>query len=269
MLQEKRSEKTYNYSKFIYASQQEEFEKTKKPQIHLTERIMKVIKVSPEKEKEIESKLINSNSKLTLKDFYSQKLLYPLVLVSLFLLLALFREQKIFFALALVSSLLYFMPNYLLNQRVEAAKRMRRIELPSYLTPLGLLMITYTPYQAVKKSINYAGPFLRPHVQQMISEMEMYPGSSKPYQNFSKNLGISEASTFIAALQQAFETDQSKSRDIINSQINFMRQMRTQNYLSLIELQPMKLTKYNMIPVVAIVAVVFTIVGTVMLTSFG
>ncbi|MFL0364649.1 hypothetical protein ACH0BF_16720 [Pseudobacillus sp. 179-B 2D1 NHS] len=230
---------------------------------------MKVIKVSPEKEKEIESKLINSNSKLTLKDFYSQKLLYPLVLVSLFLLLALFREQKIFFALALVSSLLYFMPNYLLNQRVEAAKRMRRIELPSYLTPLGLLMITYTPYQAVKKSINYAGPFLRPHVQQMISEMEMYPGSSKPYQNFSKNLGISEASTFIAALQQAFETDQSKSRDIINSQINFMRQMRTQNYLSLIELQPMKLTKYNMIPVVAIVAVVFTIVGTVMLTSFG
>lgn len=270
VLQEKRSDKSYNYSKFILSSQKKQVDKDRKNNVvySLTDMIMKRLNISIEKEKEITEKLINSNSKYTIKDFYAQKILYPLVLVTLSLLIGLFQEKSIFFVLAVVSSLLYFAPNLLLNQRVAAAKYMRRVELPSYLTPLGLLMITYTPYQAVKKSIHYAGPFLKPHVQTLINELEVYPGSSKPYENFSKNLGINEASTFIAALQQAFETDSTKSREIINSQIKFMRLMRTQNYLSVIEQQPMKLTKFNLIPVIAIVSVVFTVAGTIMVKSF-
>lgn len=267
VLQEKRSGKTYNYSKYIHNVQKEEVERKNK-KVSLSNKLMSRIHISPDKEEEIKEKLQKANSKLTPQDFYTQKILYPLILVVFFLLIGLFREDKTFLFLAIASSLLYFAPNLFLSQRLATARTMRRAELPSYLTPLGLLLFTYTPYQAVKKSVDYAGPFLKPYVEQLITEMEIYPGSARPFENFSKNLEIIEASSFVAALQQAFETDQSKSREIINSQIKFMRQMRTQNYLTLIEGQPMKLTKFNMIPLVGIISVVFTIVGTVMFIMF-
>ena len=167
-------------------------------------------------------------------------MLFPLVLVILFATLGAIQGSKLLFILAGVSTLLYFVPDFMLNQRVIYARGMRKNELPSYLTPLGLLLYTYTPYQAVKKSVNYAGPYLKPFVEQLAIEMEMYPGSSMPFENFTKKIEVNEANSFIVALQQAFETDQSRSRDIINSQIRFMRKMREQNYHTMIEKQPLK-----------------------------
>lgn len=266
-LLEKRSDRKFNYSKYVQNVISEEgipASGLNKVSLNLKRKI----RISKDKEDELEKTLRLANSRLSPRDFYMQKFLYPLILIILFLLLRVFTENNFYYLLAVASAGMYFMPNLLLKQRIKYAAQMRRNELPSYLTPLGLLLFTFTPYQAVQRSLSYAGPFLRPYVERLIAEIEMYPGSNKPFENFSNSLQIAEAQSFVAALQQAFETDPSKSRKIISSQINLMRQMRTQTLLTKIETQPLKLTKFNLVPVIAIVAVVFTIVFSVMTSAF-
>jgi hypothetical protein len=256
-LAEKRSDRTYNYTRFIenletgqVASPKTNLGRYFRPFIKGTQNR---IKLSKKVEEELERKFKEAAMNITPQQFYTNKIIYPVVFVTIFLVLALLRDNsKVFYVLAGISTLTYYYPDYVLKQKLKNAKAIRKLELPNYLTPLGLLLHSYTPYQAVKKSLKFAGPYLKPYVEQLIIEMEMYPSSTRPFRNFAENLGIAEAQTFMTALQQAVNTDPAKSRDIIQSQIEMMRKLREENYLTVIELKPLAMNKYNFFLIVCI-----------------
>jgi preprotein translocase subunit YajC len=271
-LAERKTDKTYNYTKFIENLEKGDLPDHKSglakyfnPFLASTQ---KRIKLSKDVEEELEKKFKEAAWNITPQQFYTTKVLYPVVLVSIFLLLGFIRDNNIiFYILAAVSSLTYYYPNYILKQKLKNAAAMRRFELPNFLTPLGLMMYSYTPFQAVKKSLKFAGPYLRPYVEKLVIEMEMYPSSTKPFRKFADDLGIPEAQTFMTALQQAINTDPSKSRNIIQNQIEMMRKLREENYMMIIELRPLAMNKYNfllivcilVIPVVALVNVLMSV----------
>lgn len=249
-LAERKTDRAFNYTKFIERLENGNIETAKRGLNRYLDPIVastqKRIKLSSEVEARLEAQFKEAVMNITPHQFYTNKILYPVVFVSLFLLLAMIQETKtVFYILAAVSSLMYFYPDYVLKQRLKNAKALRKFELPEYLTPLGLMMFSYTPFQAVKKSLKFAGPYLKPYVEKLVIEMEMYPSSTKPFQKFADSLGIPEAQTFMTALQQAIKTDPSRSRDIINNQINLMRRLREENYLMIIENRPLAMNKYN------------------------
>lgn len=269
-LAERKSDKTYNYTKFIEnlengnePKQNNGLNKYLNPFVQSTQ---KRIRISKDVEEKLESQFKEAVMNMTPHQFYTNKILYPVVFVSLFLLLAFLRDTKmVFYILAAVSSLTYFYPDYILKQKLKNAKAMRRFELPNYLTPLGLMMYSYTPFQAVKKSLKFAGPHLKPYVEKLIIEMEMYPSSTKPFKNFADSLAIPEAQTFMTALQQAIKTDPSRSRGIIQNQINLMRKLREENYLLLVELRPLAMNKYNFMVIACVLLIPAVVLINVMM----
>lgn len=259
-LAEKKTDKTYNYTRFVenletgnLPTQRSGLSKYFKPLLETTQ---SRIKLSKNVEEDLERKFKEAAWNMTPQQFYTTKVLYPVIFVSLFLLLGFIRDNNIiFYILAAISSLLYYYPNYILKNKLKNARAMRRFELPNFLTPLGLMMYSYTPFQAVKKSLKFAGPYLRPYVEKLIIEMEMYPSSTKPFRRFADDLGIPEAQTFMTALQQAINTDPSKSRNIIQNQIETMRKLREENYMQIIEMRPLAMNKYNFLLIACIVVI--------------
>lgn len=275
-LAERKTDRAFNYTKFVESLENGNITTAKSglnryidPLVSSTQ---KRIKLSSEVEAKLEAQFKEAVMNITPQQFYTNKILYPVVFVSLFLLLAFIQQETktVFYVLAAVSTLVYFYPDYILKQRLKNAKAMRRFELPNYLTPLGLMMYSYTPFQAVKKSLKFAGPHLKPYVEKLVIEMEMYPSSTKPFQKFADSLNIPEAQTFMTALQQAIKTDPSRSRDIIQKQINLMRRLREENYLMIIENRPLAMNKYNfmLIACVLLIPAVVLINVLMSMTSF-
>ncbi|WP_162985728.1 hypothetical protein [Virgibacillus halodenitrificans] len=213
-LAERKTDRTYNYTRFVenletgnLPTQRSGLSQYFKSFLQTTQNR---IKLSKNVEEDLERKFKEAAWNMTPQQFYTTKVLYPVVFVSIFLLLGFIRDNNvIFYILAVVSSLTYYYPNYILKNKLKNAEAMRRFELPNFLTPLGLMMHSYTPFQSVKKSLKFAGPYLRPYVEKLVIEMEMYPSSTKPFRKFADDLGIPEAQTFMTALQQAINTDQS------------------------------------------------------------
>jgi hypothetical protein len=163
-----------------------------------------------------------------------------------FLIMYLLSLNPVILGLGVISAtIMYFYPKYALKNNVEFAKAMRKVELPDYLTPMGLLMYSYTAHQAVKQAEKFAGPYLQPYVEKLSVEIDMYPGSSKPFVDFANRLGIPEAQTFVIAIQQAINTDPKRSRVIIQKQVDLMRRLREESYNELINKKPIQMNKYN------------------------
>ena len=268
---ERKTDKTFNYTKYVeglesgnIATPKSGLDRYLTPLMQSTQ---KRIKISGDVEAKLEEQFKEAVMNITPQQFYTNKILYPVVFVALFLLLAFTQSSKsVFYVLAAVSSLTYFYPDYILKQKLKNAKAMRKFELPNYLTPLGLMMYSYTPFQAVKKSSKFAGPHLKPYVDRLAIEMEMYPSSTKPFQKFAESLGIPEAQTFMTALQQAINTDPSRSREIIQNQINLMRRLREENYLMIIELRPLAMNKYNFFLIACVLFIPAVVLVNVMMT---
>ena len=270
-LAEKKTDKTYNYTRFIENLETGQVPSPKSGLKQYFNPFIKGtqdrIKLSKNVEEELEKKFKEAVMNMTPQQFYTNKIIYPVAFVTVFLVLAVMRDNSvIFYILAGVSTLAYFYPDYMLKQGLKYARAARRIELPNYLTPLGLLLHSYTPYQAVKRSVKFAGPYLKPYVEQLVIEMEMYPSSTRPFRTFAENLGITEAQTFMTALQQAMNTDPSKSRDIIQNQIDMMRKLREENYLTTIELKPLAMNKYNFLLIACILVIPMAMLMNVMLS---
>lgn len=271
-LAERKSDRAFNYTKFVESLESGNITTAKSglnryitPFVESTQ---KRIKLSSKVEERLESQFKEAIMNMTPQQFYTNKILYPVVFVTLFLLLAFFQKdtKTIFLGMAAVSALLYFYPDYILKQKLKNAKAMRRFELPNYLTPLGLMMYSYTPFQAVKKSLKFAGPHLKPYVERLVIEMEMYPSSTKPFQKFADSLDIPEAQTFMTALQQAIKTDPSRSRDIIQNQITLMRRLREENYLMIIENRPLAMNKYNFMLIACVLLIPAVVLVNVLLS---
>lgn len=204
------------------------------------------IRLDKSERERLAEQLESANSNKTPEMFVTQRIVYSALFGIFFLIMYLLSLNPVILGLGVISAtIMYFYPKYALKNNVEFAKAMRKVELPDYLTPMGLLMYSYTAHQAVKQAEKFAGPYLQPYVEKLSVEIDMYPGSSKPFVDFANRLGIPEAQTFVIAIQQAINTDPKRSRVIIQKQVDLMRRLREESYNELINKKPIQMNKYN------------------------
>ncbi|MDX8367198.1 hypothetical protein [Cytobacillus sp. IB215665] len=208
--------------------------------------------------------------KQTPEIFVAQKIVYAMLMAICFTTLFVINQNFVMLGIAVVSSIvMYFYPNYTLSKNIQYAKAMRKIELPDYLTPLAKLMSSYTPYQAVKECEKFAGPYLKPYVDKLMVDMDLDPGSIKPFQTFASQIGVPQADLFVVAIQQALTTDRIRSKQILEKQRIIMMKIREESYNELINIKPIVVNKYNMIVVFNMILVVLSMVVYVFLDFFS
>lgn len=111
-------------------------------------------------------------------------------------------------------------PFYALDGKITALQAQREFDLPRFLKILIALMKTHTPYQALEEALSYTPKSIKPFVEQLILEIEQFPNSSVPYENFAENIGISKARSFMAILQQSMHVSPETS-------IGFLETLKT------------------------------------------
>lgn len=208
----------------------------------------KSVKLSDDRRENLRLKLQQASMIQTPETFMATKVIYTAFVLVFFLILFAVHQKSVLLLFAVGGAVfIYFYPNRQLERNIKYAIAMRRMELPDYLTPLSLLMYSHTPYQAVKKCEDFAGPFLKPYVQKLMMDVDLNPGSVEPFQDFAKNVGVAQAQTFIIAIQQAFTTDSTRSREILEKQVEVMAKLREESYNELINKKPLAVNKYNAI----------------------
>lgn len=270
-LLESNRNKKLNFSEYIQNLEQKEENKSALQRIlyPISNNIGMKVKISKSKEEALSEQLKKAMYDITPQEFIASQIMHAGLFTAFAVMFWLLSGNKIFIYLVMVAPFMYFYPKYLLKKRIATVQMMKRMELPSYFNPLGILMFSFNPYEAVKRSLKFAGPHLRPYVERLIADIEVYPGSNIPFENFMKGIDITEAQLFITALQQSFQTDQTRSREIIMKQIEMMRKLRDENYRTLIEKKPLEMNKYNLIVIACMLAIPLTIVAINIMTTYS
>lgn len=248
MLLTRKTDRKFAFSDLAHADYQEKesssiIERYFKPLIAM---VNKTVRLSDDQQEDLRLKLKQAGMSQSPETFQVMKIVYSLLMAIFFLMMYLFSLNLIILGIGAVATIfMYFYPNRMLKNNIIYANAMRRLELPDYLTPLGLLMYSYTPYQAIKECEKFAGPYLLPFVQDLMVEIDLEPGSTKPFQDFADRLGIQQAQTFVVAIQQAMNTDRTRSRELIQKQVEVMQRLREESYNELINKKPLEVNKYN------------------------
>lgn len=201
---------------------------------------------------DLQKKLMISGMNMTVKKFKQTKILYAVMFTTASLLGVAIIGSLQFKIMAAVSPFFYFYPNYQLKQRIKRAAWERKLELPGYLKIVATLLKNHTPSKAIKKSVDYAGPYLSPHVNELAMDLETKPGDDYVLKKFAKNLEIAEAHTFVIAIKQASEVNKEGALAILDDQIELMDKLRQENYNYLISSKPLAFAKWNFIVVMLI-----------------
>lgn len=194
---------------------------------------------------DLEDKLKYAGMKITVKKFKQIKILFAVIPTTLSLLCIVFTGAFLFKVLACISPFLYFYPNLQLRQNMRMAITNRRLELPGYLKIVANLLKNYTSTKAIKKSVEYAGPYLKPFVEELAMNLETRPGDDLVLKEFAQKLEITEAHTFVIAIKQATEVNKQGAQMILDEQIKVMDKLLQENYKYLISTKPMAFSKWN------------------------
>jgi hypothetical protein len=268
-LLERRSDKTYAFAEYFTKQNKEVgvIDRYLKPLVAYTKSNIIFRKSNIDA---LKIQLERANMQLTPEEFIARRVLFTALVVSIFVILYLFSKNIYLLGGAFISGfMMWVQPKRLLEKRMRYCREMRKIEFPDYATPLAILMESRTPYQAIKESGKFSGEYLRPFVERLQVEMDMYPGSFKPLKNFAKGIEIPEADIFVTALSQAMKTDPARSREIITDQVELMRKLREESYHEMINRRPLMMNKYNalillnmiLIPVVALIVNMIEVLG--------
>ena len=130
-------------------------------------------------------------------------------------------------------------------------------------------MSRFTPYQAVKECEKFTGPFLKPYVEQLMVDIDLEPGSIKPFQKFASQIGVPQAQLFVVAIQQAMTTDRQRSKVILEKQRVIMMRLREESYNELINKKPLVVNKYNTIMLFNMALIVLSMMVYVFFSLFS
>ena len=157
------------------------------------------------------------------------------------------------------------MPKRTIKKNKLYYEQQMKIELPEYLSAFAVLLQSYTPYEATKKSKEYAGPLLKPYVEHLITQIELYPASHTPYEEFANTIDLREAKEFVVALNQLMKVDANNANRIISDQIKIMDELQEEAYNEQIEARPDEVQMYitpMLFPLVAIILTfLFVLIG--------
>ncbi|CAI6330738.1 hypothetical protein [Bacillus subtilis] len=246
-----------------YLQQQEEQKKDiQKEKISFLERI-----ISFEKYKRyLELELMEARMETSVSRFIIRRVTLTILVTVITLSFYFVTDSKLFLYLAIPLGILtYSIPKKTIQKNKNYFDQQMRIELPDYLSAFAVLLQSYTPFEATKKSIDYAGNLLKPYVEELITQIELYPASPKPYQEFADALDIREAREFMAALNQLMNVDAKSADRIIQDQIKIMDELQEEAFNEQIENRPEEVEKFitpMLFPLVAIIMTfLFVMIG--------
>jgi len=187
--------------------------------------------------------------------FMRKRFLLSLLVSSSLLLLYGWSGFTLYLVLAVPLGLLVFMRSFGIIKKCKASyETQMKMELPEYLSVFAVLLKSYPPFEATKKSLDYAGDLMKPYVARLITEMEWLPASQRPYERFAED--IPEAKEFMIALHQMMKVDSQQADKIMNEQIEVMDALLVEAYHEQIEVRPQQVEKYitpMLFPLIAII----------------
>ncbi|MGC7930648.1 MULTISPECIES: hypothetical protein [Lysinibacillus] len=151
-----------------------------------------------------------------------------------------------------------------LKEAAENARRELNSELLDYLYHFFVLLKNYTPNTATQNSVQYAGPYLIPHVEQLNTQVTLNPSSSKPYYDFAESVGIQEAKEFAFTLEQFVKLDATEATEVLEDQLLNLEALQEENYKDLLIERPeatRKVTNFMLIPF-------FVVMGTMLFVIY-
>lgn len=164
----------------------------------------------------------------------------------------------------------YMLPMRSVKKAKDKYKQKLKMELPEFLSCFIIyLQSGFTPYEATKRSVEYAGEILKPHVERLITQIELYPASQRPYDEFAENVGIREAREFVVALNQIMKVDAESADRILQDQLAILNALEEEAYNELIEQRPEQVEKYTMAMLFPLIAVAFTFVIVMIAHAFS
>jgi len=208
---------------------------------------------SLEKYKEhLKAELEEANYDISVERFTFQRIFLAICTLISFVLLYFMSDEKLFLYTAIpVVYLSYRRPKKILQKKKELYQFKLRNELFDFLYHFAVLLESHEPKVATHMSEEYAGPLLKPHVQNLLTQMNLYKSSSIPFNKFAEDVKLREAKEFMIALQQIMKIGKAESRTIIQDQIQIMKELQEESYNEQIEERPEKvdfLSKLMLVP---------------------
>lgn len=217
-----------------------------------------------------EKLLEEAHMETTFSQFMIKRIVLSIIFALTGIAMSLIIGVTLYMYLAIPLGIMAFMmPKRHLKKAKAAYENQLKLELPEYLSAFAILLQTYSPYEATKASIQYAGPYTKAHVEELVSQLELYPVSPKPYDDFAKRIGLREAKEFMVALQQIMKVSSQDAEQIIKDQTQIMAQMQDEAYNEQIETRPDEVEKYNMLMLLPLIVVIMTFLFVLIADSFS
>ncbi|MCM3227706.1 hypothetical protein [Terribacillus saccharophilus] len=218
----------------------------------------------------ITRELEDARMKQSFAQFTAKRLVIGLSLGFVVLVGYYISDISLYLYLAIPAAFLgYKLPKNEIKKSKMFYEQQMKIELPDYLSAFGVLLEKNTPYEATRKSIDYAGDLLKPFVQDLITQIDLYPASNKPYEDFAEAVGIREAKEFIIMLNQMNKVSAADSKRIIGNQLRVMDALQEETYNEQIEDRPDEVQKYIMPMIFPLVSIIFTFVFVMLSNTFS
>lgn len=205
---------------------------------------------------------------------FISKYLFVAMLLSLSSLIIPFVSEQYSQYMLLVNAaslFICYMPFHMLKTFQLNRKNKIGLEVPEYLESFALLKQQQTLFQATINSARFAGPTIKPYVEQLVLDVQLHPGSSEPYQDFAKKINRVEVSTFMNTMVETARVDQSIESELITEELRQIERMRSDVYAAIIEEVEAKVGTRNMllsIPILLIILVfMFFTIGQIISNS--
>lgn len=215
----------------------------------------------------LEVQLKEAKMDVDVNPFIIKRLIVALMMSSTLLLLYGWSGFTLYLVLSLPSGLLVFMLSFRIIKKCrQEYENQIKMELPEYLSAFAMLLKSYTPYEATKKSLDYAGELLKPYVARFLMQIELYPASNKPYETFASD--VPEAKEFMIALHQTFKVDSQQADEIIGEQIKVMDELLVEAYNEQIEVRPKQVEQYITPMLFPLIAIILTFLAILIRDTF-
>ncbi|MED5094550.1 hypothetical protein [Bacillus safensis] len=218
----------------------------------------------------LENELQKAGMNISAERFIFKRILLTVIITALILSLFVITGVKLYLYLSIpIAFLIYRIPKKQIDKNKKYISNQMKIEMPEYLSSFAVLLQSYTPYEATKKSIDYSGDMLRPYVADLITHIELYPSSPKPYMDFAEKVNIREAREFVSALNQLMNVDRSNANQIISDQIKIMDELQEEGFNEQLEDRPEQVEKFISPMLFPLVGIIFTFLFILISNAFS
>lgn len=225
----------------------------------------KLIPINSAMEKKMEEKLSRADIKQSAYDFLLRTIINGIIagVAAFFLSIFVFPPYvSILVTVAIMAIAIYF-PIAEIDKRIKSVQLERSMQLPRYIKTLITLLKTKTTYDAIEESVKFATPAIKPFAKQLLIEINQYPNSSRPFDNFAKDLNVKQARQFMNLLYQSLDLSQKTSLEFMEK-LKVMSDLLEEESAKKMSLKEVKsMEQYNMILFFCLLALPLALAGVV------